>query len=50
MTTQQTPPAIEVGGLAKTYGALRAVDEVSLPVDHGEFFGFEAGKTTTLRS
>ena len=42
MTTQQTPPAIEVGGLAKTYGPLRAVDEVSFPVDQGEFFGISA--------
>jgi energy-coupling factor transporter ATP-binding protein EcfA2 len=52
MTTHQPPPAIEVDGLVKTYGALCAVDEVSFTVDQGEFFGIlgpnGAGKTTTL--
>ena len=52
MATHQTPPAIEVDGLVKTYGALRAVDEVSFTVGQGEFFGIlgpnGAGKTTTL--
>ncbi len=38
--------------LVKTYGALRAVDDVSFSVEAGEFFGIlgpnGAGKTTTL--
>jgi ABC-2 type transport system ATP-binding protein len=45
-------PAIEVDGLVKTYGAVRAVDKVSLTVGEGEFFGIlgpnGAGKTTLL--
>jgi len=45
-------PAIEVSGLVKTYGSLRAVDGVSFTVAPGEFFGIlgpnGAGKTTTL--
>ncbi|HEX5533049.1 MAG TPA: ABC transporter ATP-binding protein [Actinomycetales bacterium] len=44
--------AIEVRGLGKTYGDLRAVDGVSFDVRTGEFFGIlgpnGAGKTTTL--
>jgi ABC-2 type transport system ATP-binding protein len=44
--------AIEVRGLGKTYGDLRAVDDVSFDVRTGEFFGIlgpnGAGKTTTL--
>jgi ABC-2 type transport system ATP-binding protein len=44
--------AIEVRGLSKTYGDLRAVDGVSFDVRTGEFFGIlgpnGAGKTTTL--
>jgi ABC-type branched-subunit amino acid transport system ATPase component len=47
-----TPPAVEVDGLVKTYGSLRAVDRVSFTVNQGEFFGVlgpnGAGKTTTL--
>jgi len=46
------PPALEVDGLVKRYGAVTAVDGVSLRVDHGEVFGFlgpnGAGKTTTI--
>jgi ABC-2 type transport system ATP-binding protein len=45
-------PAIEVDRLVKTYGAVRAVDGVSLIVADGEFFGIlgpnGAGKTTLL--
>src|SRR4030095_4251278 len=45
-------PAIEVDSLVKTYGAVRAVDGVSLTVGEGEFFGIlgpnGAGKTTLL--
>jgi len=41
-----------VEGLTKTFGSLRAVDEVSFTVKKGEIFGFlgpnGAGKTTTI--
>ncbi len=44
---------IEVEGLTKQYGAVRAVDEISFRVDKGEILGFlgpnGAGKTTTMR-
>ena len=44
--------AIEVVGLEKHYGAVRAVDDLSLRVDTGEVFGIlgpnGAGKTTTV--
>lgn len=46
--------AIEVAGLTKRYGRLRAVDDLSFTVDYGNVVGFigpnGAGKTTTLRS
>ncbi len=45
--------AIELRGLTKDYGSLRALDDVSLTVEAGEIFGFlgpnGAGKTTTIR-
>jgi ABC-2 type transport system ATP-binding protein len=45
--------AIELRGLTKDYGSLRALDNVSLTVEPGEVFGFlgpnGAGKTTTIR-
>jgi ABC-2 type transport system ATP-binding protein len=45
-------PAIEVAGLTKRYGAVRAVDNLSLTVERGEVFGLlgpnGAGKTTTV--
>ena len=45
--------AIEVQGLTKVYGALRAVDDIRFTVDRGEIFGFlgpnGAGKTTTIK-
>ncbi len=43
---------IQVSGLTKRYGAMRAVDDVTLEVFHGEIFGLigpnGAGKTTTM--
>jgi ABC-2 type transport system ATP-binding protein len=45
--------AIEAGHLIKRFGALTAVNDVSLTVREGEIFGFlgpnGAGKTTTMR-
>jgi ABC-2 type transport system ATP-binding protein len=45
-------PAVEITHLRKTYGALVAVDDVSLSVAEGEIFGIlgpnGAGKTTTV--
>ena len=44
---------IEVEGLTKQYGAVRAVDNISFKVEKGEILGFlgpnGAGKTTTMR-
>jgi ABC-2 type transport system ATP-binding protein len=49
----QGEPVVEVADLTKRYGAVAAVDGVSLTVHRGELFGFlgpnGAGKTTTLR-
>ncbi|HET9126489.1 MAG TPA: ABC transporter ATP-binding protein [Propionibacteriaceae bacterium] len=46
-------PAIEITGLVKRYGEVRALDGVDLTVDSGSIYGFVgpngAGKTTTLR-
>src|SRR5207244_2887396 len=46
------PPAIEVAGLAKTYGEVEAVRGIDLTVHTGEIFGFlgpnGAGKSTTI--
>jgi len=45
-------PAISIRGLTKFYGDLRALDNFSIEVGEGEFFGFlgpnGAGKTTTI--
>ncbi len=44
--------ALKASGLCKRYGSIRAVDEVSFQVDHGEIVGLlgpnGAGKTTTI--
>lgn len=44
--------AIEVSGLTKTFGSVKAVNEISFSVEKGEFFGFlgvnGAGKSTTI--
>jgi ABC-2 type transport system ATP-binding protein len=45
--------AVEIEGLVKTYGGVRAVDDLSIQVPQGCFFGFlgpnGAGKTTTIK-
>jgi len=50
--TESGPFAIEVRGLAKRFGDVRAVDGVDFAVRRGELFGFlgpnGAGKTTTI--
>ncbi|WP_409331634.1 ABC transporter ATP-binding protein [Trujillonella humicola] len=47
------PVRVEVSGLTKTFGAVRAVDDLSFTVEPGSVTGFlgpnGAGKTTTLR-
>ena len=54
MTESPNAPAavIQVDGLSKHYGDLKAVDGVSFCVESGEVFGIlgpnGAGKTTTL--
>lgn len=46
-------PALEIDRLSKSYGALRALDDLSFTVGSGEIFGFVgsngAGKSTTMR-
>jgi len=46
--------ALEITGLTKFYGDIRGVENLSLDVDEGEFFGFigpnGAGKSTTIRA
>ena len=46
-------PSVEVSHLVKSFGATRAVDDVSFAVEQGEIFGLlgpnGAGKTTTIR-
>jgi len=48
------PPAIETDDLVKEYGDLRALQELSLTVEKGEFFGLlgpnGAGKTTFINT
>lgn len=45
-------PAVEIKNFTKTYGKVTAVDNLSLTIQKGEFFGFlgqnGAGKTTTI--
>jgi ABC-2 type transport system ATP-binding protein len=47
-------PAIEISGLTKDFKGVRAVDDLSFRVDHGQVCGLlgpnGAGKTTTLRA
>jgi ABC-2 type transport system ATP-binding protein len=46
-------PAIQTNGLTRLFGALAAVEDVTLSVAPGQFFGFlgpnGAGKTTTIK-
>ncbi|HKI40728.1 MAG: ATP-binding cassette domain-containing protein [Mycobacterium sp.] len=48
-----TPPPIEIRGLTKNFGAVRALDGLDLTVHEGEVHGFlgpnGAGKSTTIR-
>jgi ABC-2 type transport system ATP-binding protein len=47
------PPAISTSNLTKTYGALTALDNLTLELQPGDIFGFigpnGAGKTTTMK-
>jgi ABC-2 type transport system ATP-binding protein len=48
-----TTPAVEISGLLKSFGDVRALDGLDLTVGHGEVAGFlgpnGAGKSTTIR-
>ncbi|MGQ0383512.1 MAG: ABC transporter ATP-binding protein [Gammaproteobacteria bacterium] len=48
-----TTPAIELAGVSRAFGAVRALDAVSLAIEDGEFFALlgpsGSGKTTCLR-
>ncbi|WP_269540399.1 ABC transporter ATP-binding protein [Cerasicoccus fimbriatus] len=50
---ESPPPAIEVVGLTKRYGRVKAIDGVSFRVEPGQIVGFlgpnGAGKSTTMR-
>jgi putrescine transport system ATP-binding protein len=51
--TEGAPPVIRIEGVAKSFGAVVAVDGVTLDIARGEFFcllgGSGSGKTTLLR-
>ncbi len=51
-TPPTTPPAIEIRGLTKHYGAIRAVDGVDLTIEAGQVYALlgpnGAGKTTLI--
>ena len=53
MAVPPTVPALRAQGLAKRFGSLMAVDDLSLTVPPGEVFGFlgpnGAGKSTTIK-
>jgi ABC-2 type transport system ATP-binding protein len=54
MQSESPPPAIRTDRLTKHYGAVRALEELTLDVPHGEIFGFlgpnGAGKSTMIRT
>ena len=54
MSDSHTPTPLEIVGLKKHYGSVKAVDGVDLDVNAGELVGFigpnGAGKSTTFRS
>ena len=53
MREVDTPPALRLKGLSRSFGGKRAVDDLNLTVAAGEFYALlgpnGAGKTTTLR-
>jgi ABC-2 type transport system ATP-binding protein len=54
MQSDSPPPAIRTDRLTKHYGAVRALEELTLDVPRGEIFGFlgpnGAGKSTMIRT
>jgi ABC-type multidrug transport system ATPase subunit len=52
--SEETPSAITIVELTKTYGTIPAVDHASFQIHKGEIFGFlgpnGAGKTTTIKA
>ncbi|MDR2931128.1 MAG: ABC transporter ATP-binding protein [Propionibacteriaceae bacterium] len=52
--TGYTIVMLEIRHLTKSYGAVKAVDDLSLTIDDGDIFGFiglnGAGKTTTIKA
>jgi putative spermidine/putrescine transport system ATP-binding protein len=53
VTTESSAPVVEFDRVAKRFGAVRAVDQVSFAIPRGEFFALlgpsGSGKTTSLR-
>jgi ABC-type multidrug transport system ATPase subunit len=53
VSSHSSEPVLQVSGLTKTYGAFKAVDDLSFSVFPGDVFGFlgqnGAGKSTTIR-
>jgi ABC-2 type transport system ATP-binding protein len=54
VSANDSVPALKIEGLSKRYGDFLAVDDISLRVEAGDFFGFlgpnGAGKTTTINA
>jgi len=54
MSANGSVPALKIEALSKRYGEFLAVDDISLRVEAGDFFGFlgpnGAGKTTTINA